>query len=67
VQVPMSNFSEEGVSAVKAAACERLLEQRVERKLKGARAHDGGGCCLFVVVVVVVVVVCLFVWLVVVC
>eukprot|EP00019_Armaparvus_languidus_P007700 CAMPEP_0168590364 /NCGR_PEP_ID=MMETSP0420-20121227/6529_1 /TAXON_ID=498008 /ORGANISM="Pessonella sp." /LENGTH=680 /DNA_ID=CAMNT_0008626019 /DNA_START=26 /DNA_END=2068 /DNA_ORIENTATION=- len=40
VLVPMSNFSEDGVMTVKSVACERLLEQRVERKLKGARAHD---------------------------
>ena len=39
--MPMSNFSEDGVMTVKSVACERLLEQRVERKLKGARAHDG--------------------------
>jgi nucleolar GTP-binding protein len=38
--VAMSNHSEEGVAAVKATACDALLEQRVERKLRGARAAD---------------------------
>lgn len=38
--VPMSNHSEEGIAAVKSTACDALLEQRVERKLRGARATD---------------------------
>jgi nucleolar GTP-binding protein len=40
VLVPMSNHSEEGIALVKATACDLLLEQRVERKLRGARATD---------------------------
>lgn len=36
----MSNISEHGVSAVKAAACEKLLEKRVDARVKGKKV-DG--------------------------
>ncbi|KAH7865241.1 hypothetical protein Vadar_004086 [Vaccinium darrowii] len=36
----LSNLSEEGVMAVKNAACERLLNQRVELKLKSKKMND---------------------------
>ena len=36
----MSTLTEDGVSAVKTAACDRLLTSRVEVKLKGRRAPD---------------------------
>lgn len=35
-----SNVSEEGIDALKTAACDLLLQHRVERKLKGKRIHD---------------------------
>jgi len=38
--VPMSTATEEGVSAVKELACKRLLEHRVEAKLKGKKTND---------------------------
>jgi len=40
VLMTMSTLTEEGVSAVKTAACDRLLASRVEVKLKGRRATD---------------------------
>lgn len=40
VLLTMSTLTEEGVSAVKTAACDRLLASRVEVKLKGRRAPD---------------------------
>ncbi|KAG7672340.1 hypothetical protein Ndes2437B_g02294 [Nannochloris sp. 'desiccata'] len=40
VLMTMSTLTEEGVSAVKTAACDRLLATRVEVKLKGRRATD---------------------------
>jgi nucleolar GTP-binding protein len=40
VLLTMSTLTEEGVSAVKTAACDRLLASRVEVKLKGRRAND---------------------------
>ena len=36
----MSNLSEEGVMKVKSEACDRLLAQRVEVKLKNAKKMD---------------------------
>lgn len=36
----MSNVSEEGIATVKKAACEALLEQRTQTKLKGKRMTD---------------------------
>ena len=36
----MSNVSEEGVMKVKSEACDRLLEQRVEVKLRNAKKMD---------------------------
>jgi len=36
----MSNVSEEGIATVKKAACEALLEQRTQTKLKGKRMLD---------------------------
>ncbi|MCO5581968.1 hypothetical protein L7F22_035857 [Adiantum nelumboides] len=36
----MSTLSEEGVIAVKNAACERLLQQRVEMKMKSKKIND---------------------------
>ncbi|XP_066921257.1 GTP-binding protein 4-like [Clytia hemisphaerica] len=38
--IPMSNLSEEGVMKVKSEACDRLLAQRVEVKLKNAKKMD---------------------------
>jgi len=38
--LPMSTISEEGVMAVKTEACERLLAQRVEVKLKNKKVND---------------------------
>lgn len=35
--VPMSNISEEGISNVKAIACEKLLNQRVEQKISSKK------------------------------
>ena len=40
VLLTMSTLTEEGVAAVKTAACDRLLASRVEVKLKGKRAPD---------------------------
>ena len=40
VLLTMSTLTEEGVSGVKTAACDRLLASRVEVKLKGKRAPD---------------------------
>lgn len=40
VLLTMSTLTEEGVAAVKTAACDRLLASRVEVKLKGRRAPD---------------------------
>lgn len=40
VIMPMSNISEEGINAVKSAACDLLLEHRVERKLRSKRIND---------------------------
>ncbi|CAI0449997.1 unnamed protein product [Linum tenue] len=36
----MSTLTEEGVMAVKNAACERLLDQRVEKKMKSKKMND---------------------------
>jgi len=36
----MSNISDEGVHDVKQAACDKLLEQRVQTKLKGKKVND---------------------------
>jgi nucleolar GTP-binding protein len=36
----MSNFTEEGIVAVKTQACEELLARRVEEKMKGRKAGD---------------------------
>lgn len=36
----MSNVSEEGIATVKKAACEALLEQRTQSKLKGKHISD---------------------------
>jgi nucleolar GTP-binding protein len=41
--ITMSALTEEGVAAVKAAACERLLASRVEVKLRSKRAADVAG------------------------
>jgi len=38
--IPMSNMTEEGISKVKEVACERLLSQRSEVKLKGKKVGD---------------------------
>jgi len=38
--MPMSNISELGVIAVKQAACDMLLQHRVERKLRSKRIND---------------------------
>ncbi|CAF2082370.1 unnamed protein product [Brassica napus] len=40
VVLNMSTLTEEGVMAVKNAACERLLDQRVEEKMKSRRVSD---------------------------
>jgi nucleolar GTP-binding protein len=40
ILLPMSTFTEEGVSDVKKAACEALLAQRVQIRLKGSRMND---------------------------
>ncbi|KAK3205289.1 hypothetical protein Dsin_019335 [Dipteronia sinensis] len=40
VLLTMSTLNEEGVSAVKNAACERLLDQRVELKMKSKKIND---------------------------
>ncbi|CAK9182494.1 unnamed protein product [Ilex paraguariensis] len=40
VLLTMSTLTEEGVSAVKNAACERLLDQRVELKMKSKKIND---------------------------
>ena len=40
VVLNMSTLTEEGVMAVKNAACERLLDQRVEEKMKSRRIGD---------------------------
>ncbi|KAM2503842.1 hypothetical protein PS1_037822 [Malus domestica] len=40
VLLPMSTLTEEGVIAVKNAACERLLNQRVELKMKSKKIND---------------------------
>jgi len=40
--VTMSNISEEGVSAVKTVACDKLLAQRVEVKMKALAPAAGG-------------------------
>ncbi|CAM8972911.1 unnamed protein product [Rhodiola kirilowii] len=40
VLLTMSTLTEEGVTAVKNAACERLLEQRVELKMKSKKIKD---------------------------
>eukprot|EP01018_Ginkgo_biloba_P006451 Gb_00431 [translate_table: standard] len=40
VLLSMSTLKEEGVIAVKNAACERLLEQRVELKMKSKKIND---------------------------
>jgi nucleolar GTP-binding protein len=37
---PASTLTQEGIAEVKAAACERLLQMRVEAKLKGKRRDD---------------------------
>ncbi|GLT72742.1 hypothetical protein SLA2020_446480 [Shorea laevis] len=36
----MSTLTEEGVVAVKNAACERLLDQKVELKMKSKKIND---------------------------
>jgi len=38
--VPMSTFTDDGVSQVKQKACEKLLSQRVEMKLQGMKFSD---------------------------
>ncbi|PRP87737.1 putative nucleolar GTP-binding protein 1-like [Planoprotostelium fungivorum] len=38
--VPMSTMTEEGVSAVKKAACDTLLANRVEAKMSGKKSND---------------------------
>lgn len=38
--MPMSNHSEEGVSQVKTFACDKLLEHRVDSKVKGKKLGD---------------------------
>jgi len=38
--VPMSTLTDDGVSNVKQIACEKLLAQRVEAKLKGKKLND---------------------------
>ena len=38
--IPMSTLSEEGVMKVKTEACDRLLAQRVEVKLKNKKMDD---------------------------
>eukprot|EP01114_Cavostelium_apophysatum_P001096 TRINITY_DN1093_c0_g2_i1.p1 TRINITY_DN1093_c0_g2~~TRINITY_DN1093_c0_g2_i1.p1 ORF type:complete len:649 (+),score=207.17 TRINITY_DN1093_c0_g2_i1:167-2113(+) len=38
--VTMSNMSEEGISAVKQIACDKLLEQRVEAKIQTKKSTD---------------------------
>jgi len=38
--IPMSNMSEEGIANVKQIACDRLLEQRVESKVKSKKGAD---------------------------
>ena len=38
--MPMSNHSEEGVSGVKTFACDKLLEHRVDSKVKGKKLGD---------------------------
>lgn len=38
--VTMSTLTEDGVSQVKQTACEKLLAQRVEAKLKGKKVND---------------------------
>ncbi|CAG7909092.1 unnamed protein product [Brassica rapa] len=40
VLLKMSTLTEEGVMAVKNAACERLLDQRVEAKMKSKKIND---------------------------
>jgi nucleolar GTP-binding protein len=40
VLVPMSTLTEEGVAAVKKAACDLLLAQRTEEKLSGSKAQS---------------------------
>ncbi|KAK1362147.1 Nucleolar GTP-binding protein 1 [Heracleum sosnowskyi] len=40
VLLAMSTLNEEGVIAVKNAACERLLDQRVEQKMKSKKIND---------------------------
>ncbi|GAB2282445.1 hypothetical protein Dimus_016988 [Dionaea muscipula] len=40
VLLSMSTLTEEGVIAVKNAACERLLDQRVDLKMKSKKIHD---------------------------
>ncbi|KAK0603435.1 hypothetical protein LWI29_004935 [Acer saccharum] len=40
VLLTMSTLNEEGVSVVKNAACERLLDQRVELKMKSKKIND---------------------------
>lgn len=40
VLLTMSTLSEEGIIAVKNAACERLLDQRVELKMKSKKIND---------------------------
>jgi len=40
ILVPMSTMSEEGVSTVKQIACDKLLEQRVETKIKSKKSSD---------------------------
>ncbi|CAN1200122.1 Nucleolar GTP-binding protein 1 [Linum perenne] len=40
VLLTMSTLTEEGVMAVKNAACERLLDQRVEMKMKSKKMND---------------------------
>ena len=38
--IPMSTVSEEGVMKVKTEACDRLLSQRVEVKLKNRKVNE---------------------------
>ena len=38
--LPMSTVSEEGVMTVRTEACDQLLAQRVEVKMKGKKAKD---------------------------
>lgn len=40
ILLPMSTHTEDGVTDVKKAACEALLAQRVQIRLKGSRMND---------------------------